>query len=85
MGTLLGIFYLRKYFYFTNTCTTGSQGSFVSVAFRITHCVSGHGSSMSEERSTETVSKNAFAFNCAALTSADLRDDIFSLEGFVAD
>lgn len=43
------------------------------------------GSSMSEERSTETVSKNAFALNWAASTSADLRDDLFSFEGFVAD
>lgn len=43
------------------------------------------GSSMSEERSAETVSKNAFALNWAASTSADLRDDLFSFKGFVAD
>ena len=43
------------------------------------------GSSMSEERSTVTESKNVFALNWAASTSADLRDDFFSLEGFFAD
>ena len=42
-------------------------------------------SSMSEERSTVAESKNAFALNWAASTSADLWDDLFSLEGFVAD
>lgn len=45
----------------------------------------GDGSSVSEERSTVTESKNVFALNWAASTSADLRDDFFSLEGFVAD
>ena len=42
-------------------------------------------SSMPEERSSVAESKNAFAPNWAALTSADLRDALFSLEGFVAD
>jgi len=40
---------------------------------------------MSEQRSTVAESKKAFALNWAASTSADLRDDLISLEDFVAD